>query len=126
MTRPRPEVADVIRRHGDAFDLVREEALRQRGGVPERAVRIARRERQELSKRVGLCIERLVHLRSHVTDCRPVRAIAPPLLTCTYVGARLLLQSVAQEEEMSLPILNIDRSLDAGMKERLRSSSRPG
>ena len=45
---------------GDAFDLVREESLRQRGRIPKRAVRIAGREGQELRKGVGLGIQRLV------------------------------------------------------------------
>ena len=44
----------------DAFDLVREESLRQRGRIPKRAVRIAGREGQELRKGVGLGIQRLV------------------------------------------------------------------
>ena len=56
----------------DAFDLMREEPLRQRGGVAERAVRVARRQRQQLREGVGLGVECLV--LGHRLDCRSFRA----------------------------------------------------
>ena len=55
----------------DAFDLMREEPVAERDGLPEGAVRVVRRQAEQLREGGGLCVEGFIRRSSPRGDLTP-------------------------------------------------------